>query len=483
MTTRVDTPQSRCRAGFARADITPPVGIYHRMWGAALHDQATGVHRPLLATALWLESLDGGSRQLVIGLDHCLLDRAEFDRIRDRGSREASISREDVFIAMSHTHGSAWMSRSRSHLPGGDRIGPYLDQLAAACGNLAAEAKQKLEPATVVYGTARCSLAAHRDFWDAATRQFVCGFDPDGTADDTVLLAKVVSEHGQRVLGTVVDYACHPTTLAWENTLISPDYIGAMREVVEGHTRAPCLFLQGASGELGPREGYVGDPAVADRNGRQLGFAALSGLEAMPGPGTCFSYAGPVVSGAILGTWKHLPLGAEELARNSIWSTKRLVVELPYRTDLPTVEETRAELKKWEVEEAAARVVGDGQRVAECRARAEQMTRQLARLDALPPGRFYPLPVGIARLGGGIWVFTPAELYQSFQKTIRSAFPDFAVIVGTITNDWQPGYIPPAASYGHGIYQEVIAALAPGCLEATTAMVVREIGKLIDAGR
>ena len=83
MTTRVDTPQSRCRVGFARADITPPVGIYHRMWGAALHDRATGVHRPLTATALWLEALDGSGRQLVLGLDHCLLDGAEFDRIRD----------------------------------------------------------------------------------------------------------------------------------------------------------------------------------------------------------------------------------------------------------------------------------------------------------------------------------------------------------------------------------------------------------------
>ena len=45
MITRVDTPQSRCRAGFARADITPPVGIYHRMWGAATHDTAEGVHK------------------------------------------------------------------------------------------------------------------------------------------------------------------------------------------------------------------------------------------------------------------------------------------------------------------------------------------------------------------------------------------------------------------------------------------------------
>src|SRR5580698_5165833 len=100
MSTRVDTPQTRCRGGFARADVTPPVGIYHRMWGAALHDRATGVHRPLFATAMWLESLDNTSRQVAIGLDHCLLDRAEFDRIRACVSQAASIPVDNVLVSM-----------------------------------------------------------------------------------------------------------------------------------------------------------------------------------------------------------------------------------------------------------------------------------------------------------------------------------------------------------------------------------------------
>ena len=96
------------------------------------------------------------------------------------------------------------------------------------------------------------------------------------------------------LLASVVNYACHPTTLAWDNTLISPDYIGALREVVERETGAPCLFLQGASGELGPVEGFVGDPAVADCNGRQLAYAALSALTALPAAGTRFRYTGDV---------------------------------------------------------------------------------------------------------------------------------------------------------------------------------------------
>ena len=81
------------------------------------------------------------------------------------------------------------------------------------------------------------------------------------TGDDTVVVARITSGLGT-TLATIVNYACHPTTLAWENKLLSPDYIGAMRQTVEATTQAPCLFLQGASGELAPAEQYTGDTAV-----------------------------------------------------------------------------------------------------------------------------------------------------------------------------------------------------------------------------
>ncbi len=473
--TAVETPQSHCRAGFSRADITPPVGIYHRMWGAALHDQATGVHRPLLATALCLESTSGSGRHIVLGLDHCLLDGDEFRRVRSRVGEATGVSPARVFVAMSHTHGSAWMSRSRSHLPGGDRIGPYLDGMAETCARIATEAAQATRPATIVYGTARCDLARHRDFWDAERRQFVCGFNPFGPSDDTVLVARVTADDDGRMLGTVINYACHPTTLAWQNTLISPDYVGAMREVVEQHTGVPCLFLQGASGQLGPKEGFVGDPAVADRNGRQLGFAALSGLESLPPPGMRFVYTGPVVSGAVLGTWAYRP--SERDFRTA--AIHDFTVHLPYRLELPTEAETRAELARWQAAEDQARQDDDTARLSECRARAEQMTRQLARLAGLPTGRAYPYPVSVSRLGDALWVFCPGELYQEFQIALRKRFPTFAVIVATLTNDWQPGYLPAATSYGYGIYQDVIAAVAPGSLETLTESVCREIAAML----
>jgi hypothetical protein len=474
--TRVDTPQTRCRAAFTRADITPPAGIYHRMWGAALHERATGVHRPLTATAMLLEAIDGGGRLLVLGLDHCLLEAIETQAIKSKIQSLSKIPPEQVHIALSHTHGSAWLSRSRSHLPGGDLIGPYLDSVAETCAKLAREAAAGLQSATVMYGRAKCDLAGHRDYCDETTKQILCGFNPAGFADDTVMLAKVVGEPaaGSRVLGVVVNYACHPTTLAWENSLVSPDYVGAMREVIERETEAPCLFLQGSSGDLGPREGYVGDTTVADRNGRQLGFAALSGLEALPLPGTFFEYAGPVISGATLGTWKHRPLSDVEKSRQAQFASQPLRVPLPYRVDLPTIEETSRELAKWQSAEATAAKANDAAGVRDAHAHVERMNRQIARLTSLPGGKTYPFPVGVWRLGDALWIFAAGEQYQSFQVTLRQRFPHMAVMVSTITDDWQPGYLPLASSYGYGIYQETIAAVGPGALETLIEEVTRE---------
>ncbi len=474
-----DTPQTRCLAGVSRIEITPPVGIYHRMWGAASHDRATGVHKPLLGTAVWLQpsSGDASQAQVLIGIDHCVVDTADMNRLRDAVAKAGSLDSANVIITLSHTHGSGWMSRTRAHFPGGDLIAPYLDEVEHKLGQLALQARQSAVPASIVYGLGRCDLAAHRDLWDDQNKQFVCGFNPTGDADDTVMVGRITANDG-KTLGTFVNYACHPTTLAWDNTAISPDFVGAMRETIEGATLAPCLFLQGASGDLGPREGFVGDWAVADRNGRQLGYAALSALEALPRAGTRFGYAGPVISGTTLGPWKHIALNAAELRSKEAWSAKRITVELPYRHDLPTLEETQKAHGDWLRAEEAARAAGDLQKARDCRAMVEQKNRQVTRLSSLPAGRFLPYPVALWQLGDALWIAVPGELYQIFQRKLRQRFSDRPVVVTTLANDWQPGYLPEAITYGYGIYQETIAAVGAGALELLTEAIVREVRKL-----
>ncbi len=486
---QVTTPQSRCRAAVVRCDITPPVGIYHRMWGAALHDKATGIHRPLTATLLWLaasedhpktdgETSSQSADQIIVSMDHCILDTPELDSIRASIAAATGVPVNAIHVTVTHTHGSGWMSRKRREFPGGDLIGPYLDSLFPRLAELAVSAKSILEPATIVYGQGRCSLAAHRDFYDEAKGHAVCGFNPAGAADDTVLIGRVSALCGS-TLATIVNYACHPTTLAWDNTLLSPDWIGAMRETVEQHAGGLCIFLQGASGDLGPREGFVGDTAVADRNGRQLGYAVLSALEEMPQAGTDYVYAGPTLSGTWIGTWQHRPCSESATVAHTTWAWHTMIASLPYRHDLPTLEETTQNRERWLGEEQKAQATGDVARIRECRANGEQMTRQLTRLNALAPGKLCPVPVTIAQVGDGLWIFVPGELYQIFQQTLRARFAPRPVFVVTLTGDWQPGYIPPASTFGYGIYQEVIAATSAGSLELLIEDISRSVREKI----
>src|SRR5204862_2872154 len=99
-------------------------------------------------------------------------------------------------------------------------------------------------------------------------------------------------------------------------------------ETVEAATGAPCVFLLGACGELGPRRGFVGDPAVADANGRQLGHAALSALAGLLPALTDLGYDGPVLSGATLATWSPWPLSPERAERAARFAGGRYRAEL-----------------------------------------------------------------------------------------------------------------------------------------------------------
>jgi hypothetical protein len=480
----VQIPQSACLFGVARCDVTPPVGIYHRMWGAATHDRATGVHRPLTATAVAFHAAQSphaggsagsvddpsghGAGHVIVALDHCMLEDQDLALIRGRVSAATSFPPERIHISLSHTHGTGMMMRDRIALPGGEMIGPYLNEMARSIGRTVREAERKLRPARMLYATGRCDLATNRDYYDEEAKRYVCGFNPERPADDTVTVARVIDEETGVTIATIVNYACHPTTLAWENTLISPDYVGAMREVVETATGGvPCVFLQGASGDLGPRQGFVGDPAVADRNGRRLGYAAVGALESIPGDvaDARFNYKGYVVSGAILGTWGFEKLPQEQEDRLFRWRYRSWTIDLPYRTDLPTLEESRDRLQGLIAEEAAAKKSGDQDAAQRLHPHVEQMTRQVMRLASMPPGKGFPLAVTLFQLGNAYWLTLAAEHYSELQMKLRQRFPNRSIVIATITDGWQPGYLPRSDTYGKGIYQESIAMVAPGALE------------------
>jgi hypothetical protein len=455
------------------------------MWGAAAHDRATGVHQPLTATAMVLQPLrpadgdPGGT--VIVALDHCLLFGKEMTALRQSVASRCNLSDDALLITFSHTHAAGLMSVDRVGLPGGDLIPDYLHRLADSVSSIVSEATGRTQPATITYGTGAVRLGTNRDFWDAGSGQYVCGYNPGAAGDDTVLVARVCGD-GNRTIATIVNYACHPTTLAWQNTLISPDYPGAMREVVEQATQAPCVFLQGASGDIGPRDGYVGDVRTAERNGQTLGYAALSALHSLPPPATRLEYTGPVVSGATLGTWAHVPLDEEARAARARWNVRRFVVELPYRDDLPTLEQARSEQQRWLRTEQNARESDQPADAIHARAMAERMTRVIGRLTNLPTGDAFPLPVTVCRAGDACWVLLEGEHYNLLQRSLRERFANIPIVVATLTNGARATYLPTRESYGKGIYQESIALVAPGSLEQVIEAVAGQMAGLFGSG-
>ena len=190
--TEVKTPQSCCRFAIAWADITPPVGIYHRMWGAAKHERATGVHRPLRATVAVFGAAGPSSpetRQILLALDHCVLGAVEHEQLITHVAEASGQPKETILVVFSHTHGAGLMGLERASLPGGDLIPGYLQSVAGRAAELVKECLSRLTPVGIVYGHGRCNLAAHRDFFDEGEKQFVCGFNP-GACDDAARRAR-----------------------------------------------------------------------------------------------------------------------------------------------------------------------------------------------------------------------------------------------------------------------------------------------------
>jgi hypothetical protein len=427
--------------GVANVDITPPDGIYSGNWGAAAYSTAAGIHRRMMLTCLTFQSPEQEGPLVLIAADLGWWKSMEDEWFLRKGILEAlSLQPQELMFCLSHTHSGPGIYRGDALKPGGDLIEPYLCTLRDSAIQAVKYALSTAAPSILTWNYGKCQLATNRDLPERNSDRIVVGFNPDKTADDTLVVGRVTDQQ-HRVIASIVNYACHPTTLAWTNRLISPDYIGAMREVVQSHTGAPCLFLQGASGNLAPSEQYVGDTAVADKHGRQLGYAVLSTLEAMLPPETLLSCSGIKESGAALGIWERFPVKFPGTI-----SAKMVEVAFPLKS-MPQLSEIEKEWK--ECENPVLR---------------ERLSRKIAIRKFIGDGNTGKVPCWIWQLGNSILIGQPNEAYYDFQEQLRQHFSTAVVAVMNIVNG-SAGYLPPRAFYNKDIYPVWQTPFAAGSLE------------------
>lgn len=453
-------PHFSSHFGIARADITPPVGVYARNWGAAEHDVADRIHRPLTLTALVInpcENNDGTEPLVYIDADlGWWKTPLTFQRFFDDLLGELQIDRSRFIFALSHTHAGPPLMEAEPTLPGSELLSSWMDRLYRTTIDTIRLAREQTFTGLLDWAQGTCGLAAHRDLPDphVGSTRILCGYNPLGAPDNTLLFGRLCDEQG-RLRATLTNYACHPTTLAWNNTAISPDYVGAMRATIEAQTGCPALFMLGACGDLAPRLQYVGDTEVADRHGRQLGYASLAVLENMEPPGLELVYERTVESGAPLAVWNHRP-GAVCTRLQSRLTTVALTLK-----DWPTADELEAE-----------------RAACDDRALEERLRRKRDIRRGLGDHTHFDLPIYAWRLGETIVVGCCCEPYSALQQELRQRFPGRTIVCMNLING-SIGYLPPSDLYDCDVYPVWQTPFDRGSFERTLDAMTEVIRDLL----
>lgn len=263
------------RAGVARADISPADGT--PLAGYAWWRGSRGVRDPLTATALVLD--DGATRVAIVALDLLAIHEATAQAIREAACAPAGLSPDAVLLACSHSHSSPVASTSERAKPSQKA---YVAALVPKVADAILRAAAALEPATMHSGATEADLAVHRRPLGPDGKALLKA-NPDGPVDRTVGLLQLRGASGA-ALATIVNLACHPTTLGPRHKHASAAWPGVMRAGVEAQTAAPCLFLQGATGDLNPTYDWstrAADLAAMQALGHRAAEAVLAALPAL----------------------------------------------------------------------------------------------------------------------------------------------------------------------------------------------------------
>lgn len=221
------------QVGFAEKDITPEVGkdkppVY--MAGFGQNRIADGVQDPLFARAVVLS--DGTSKIALVSLDI-----VGFFYPNALNVRAALPGFAHVVVSSTHNHEGPDTMGLWGPNPFKNGINPtYLKRVEEQAIAAVQSAEKNLANATAKFGSQKAPqlLIDKREPYILHDDLYVIKFEkPDG-----------------KPLGILVNWHCHPETLADKNTKISADYVGYCCEALQKKHQCPVTYFTGTVGGL-----------------------------------------------------------------------------------------------------------------------------------------------------------------------------------------------------------------------------------------
>ena len=424
------------KAGFARADITPPLGT--RVVGYYRVRHAEGVLDPLLATAVAVN--DGENTAVIMSLDNIGIDQVTVDRIREGAAEKCGIAKEAVFVSCTHTHLGPAISNTRE-----GRDPTYVDNaISIACG-VAKMALDDMKDAEMYVNScdAPVDISFVRRFRmkDGSTATNPGWLNPEidcplGEPDKRVALTYFKREGAPEI--AIINFQVHPDVIS--GCKLSADYPYFVRSTYEKVIpNSLCMYINGAQGDTNHinvktpedmlRRGY----AMAEHMGRTIACTAIS-LYAMA-----------------------------EKAEGCPVAAKEINIEVPYNKA-----ETAEELEQAKY----IKMLYDNKRNSEIpipkghgdmsRVTAIAGACRMVNLENMPD--FKTLRVTGIRVGDFALVGFPGEPFTEIGRQVKAASDYKMTYISCCANGFE-GYYPSASAMDEGGYEASTARYKKGTAE------------------
>lgn len=435
------------RAGAAAVDITPPVGVMMDGYGARAQP-SRAVHDPLFVRALVLD--DGASACAIAGTDLLGMHPWITDQVRDTVSRTTGIAPDHVLVSATHNHAG----------PAGLRGGMFarLDEALASetalrIARAIEEAWRSRRPATLKVGRAVVDTVS-------MNRRH-----PEWSIDRALRVLLLDGEEGP--VATLLNFSCHATVLNAANLDLSAEFPGAACRLLQQETGAPCVYLNGACGDVNPT--WI-----------RQDFQSVVRL-------------GQIVGGQALRIVAELrALGPGQRAHNIRWDE---FLEKPVggRIIEPGIQAARSEidlpLREFQADDEYASRIEEARQRAQSRPEGSAERREaMAEATRLQAERWAAVwarsqkertaqrtQIQALRLGNGLAVLAlPGEFFAGTGEAIRHASGCEDLFIACYANDYV-GYVIPPEAYEQGGYEAGITFCDP----EAEALVIREATRLL----